>query len=61
MGQPTGPIAPCPMITTEYVEIETGKGVDALDRRPPLAAWKRDPVGEYSIWQKIESIISTRC
>ena len=25
-------------IVSEYVEVETGKGVDALDRRPQLAA-----------------------
>ena len=26
------------MLTGEYTEVETGKGADALDRRPPLAA-----------------------
>ena len=35
-------------ITGEFVEIETGKGSDALDRRPQLAAapsWSRGSIG----------------
>src|SRR6476659_10362810 len=30
--------AECFTLTAEFVEVETGKGADALDRRPQLAA-----------------------